>query len=460
MKRFLASVLAIMLVIGMMSSASALVLRKGATGATVLAVQNYLNNNGYGYLVPDGKYGTKTMAAVRAFQTANGLKVDGLAGPKTLAAMGIAGSSSSSSSTYPKLKLGSEGSSVAYLQQLLQRYNYRPGYADGVFGNATRTALMRFQQLNGLTVDGVCGSSTWSKLLSGDVVIFGVESDDETTNEDFFNFITGVVLSNLTPRVGQALSASIIPSTGTASYVWYRVDENGQNVKVGTGKTYTPTAMDVNCQLFCVATGTGMTNGSATSASSGPVTTMAGNYPQDGTLTLPTTVRVDDTIRPTLAGTTNTNVKYNWYLNGTLVAKDAVSFKVTSSMLNANIYVVAEAVANSGYTGSVMSNIVTVQQKLPSLPVEDEANDAGVMSGEISLPSVVRAGTSVAVTIESEIPCKNYQVNWFLDGTNVYSGNVYVVPADAAGKSLYATFVAIPGSGYQGAIATNVVTVQ
>ena len=39
----------------------------------------------------DGIYGTGTLNAVRWFQSKNGLTVDGIAGPKTLAAMGIGG---------------------------------------------------------------------------------------------------------------------------------------------------------------------------------------------------------------------------------------------------------------------------------------------------------------------------------------------------------------------------------
>jgi len=46
-----------------------------------------------------GIYGSKTVSAVKYFQRKNGLKVDGIAGSKTLAAMGITSSGSSSSSS-------------------------------------------------------------------------------------------------------------------------------------------------------------------------------------------------------------------------------------------------------------------------------------------------------------------------------------------------------------------------
>jgi peptidoglycan hydrolase-like protein with peptidoglycan-binding domain len=41
----------------------------------------------------DGVYGAATWRAVRAFQARHGLEVDGLAGPQTLGALGLAGSS-------------------------------------------------------------------------------------------------------------------------------------------------------------------------------------------------------------------------------------------------------------------------------------------------------------------------------------------------------------------------------
>jgi peptidoglycan hydrolase-like protein with peptidoglycan-binding domain len=59
-------------------------LKKGAKGADVVNLQARLIE--LGYLRPgsnDGDYGSGTEAAVRAFQQANGLKDDGIAGKET-----------------------------------------------------------------------------------------------------------------------------------------------------------------------------------------------------------------------------------------------------------------------------------------------------------------------------------------------------------------------------------------
>ena len=66
-------------------------------------IQTKLKRWGYYTGSVDGIYGSKTVEAVKYFQRKNGLTVDGIAGPKTLSAMGInssSGSSSSSSSSY------------------------------------------------------------------------------------------------------------------------------------------------------------------------------------------------------------------------------------------------------------------------------------------------------------------------------------------------------------------------
>ena len=67
----------------------------GSSGSEVTQIQTKLKRWGYYNGNIDGIYGSKTVAAVRSFQSKNGLTVDGIAGPITLQAMGIYTSSSS-----------------------------------------------------------------------------------------------------------------------------------------------------------------------------------------------------------------------------------------------------------------------------------------------------------------------------------------------------------------------------
>ena len=65
-------------------------LYNGCTGDAVLALQQKLIDLGYLGGTADGKFGDETEKAVRNFQQKNGLKADGLAGKKTMAALGKA----------------------------------------------------------------------------------------------------------------------------------------------------------------------------------------------------------------------------------------------------------------------------------------------------------------------------------------------------------------------------------
>lgn len=71
----------------------------GSRGQEVTTIQTKLKRWGYYNGNIDGIYGSQTLAAVKYFQRKNGLTVDGIAGTRTLQAMGIYTSSSSSGSS-------------------------------------------------------------------------------------------------------------------------------------------------------------------------------------------------------------------------------------------------------------------------------------------------------------------------------------------------------------------------
>ena len=81
------------------------------------------------------------------------LVVDGIAGPLTLGAC-------------PLLLCGSMGTIVSLLQNRLNSIGFSCGSVDGMFGQNTKKAVMNFQKGRKLSVDGIVGRNTWSKLLS------------------------------------------------------------------------------------------------------------------------------------------------------------------------------------------------------------------------------------------------------------------------------------------------------
>ena len=68
--------------------------------------------------------------------------------------------------TDPTLRQGDSGAAVTELQRLLNAKGINITL-DGIFGNATRIAVVRFQQQNGLVADGIVGTQTWQALRRG-----------------------------------------------------------------------------------------------------------------------------------------------------------------------------------------------------------------------------------------------------------------------------------------------------
>ena len=148
----------------------------GQTGTRVVLLQNALNLLGYNCGMADGTYGEQTVQAVKAFQKANSLTEDGIAGKKTLKKMENLRNPPAAAAVQPvqssdtSLSSGMSGSAVSSLQQKLKDLGYYTGTVDGVYGSGTLSAVIAFQASHGLTADGVAGSRTLSALASANAV--------------------------------------------------------------------------------------------------------------------------------------------------------------------------------------------------------------------------------------------------------------------------------------------------
>ena len=154
-----------------------IVIRAGSMGEVVRRLQARLQELGYYTSRLDGVYLTDDIEAVRAFQSANGLKVDGKAGYETQTALysdsairGNANVTSGETALVNTLRYGSEGNEVTPLQNRLIALGYLAGSADGKFGRDTKSAVIAFQKANGLSADGVVGADTSAKLYASNVV--------------------------------------------------------------------------------------------------------------------------------------------------------------------------------------------------------------------------------------------------------------------------------------------------
>jgi N-acetyl-anhydromuramyl-L-alanine amidase AmpD len=136
-------------------------LTEGATGPWVKQLQEDLVAHGYP-LADDGTFGPATLAAVEKFQTAQGLKVDGIVGPVTWGR--LAAPVTTVNTAEPTLALGAHGTAVDRMQILLLTHAFDPHGTDGNFGENTLAAVRKFQAAKGLKVDGICGPLTWHAL--------------------------------------------------------------------------------------------------------------------------------------------------------------------------------------------------------------------------------------------------------------------------------------------------------
>ncbi len=106
-----------------------------------------------------GRFEATTEAAVREFQTVRSVRVDGVVGPETWAALVESGFAIGDRLLYhrsPNLR----GDDVLALQRLLNRLGFDSGREDAILGPQTAAALREFQRNSGLSVDGIAGPST------------------------------------------------------------------------------------------------------------------------------------------------------------------------------------------------------------------------------------------------------------------------------------------------------------
>jgi peptidoglycan hydrolase-like protein with peptidoglycan-binding domain len=142
------------------------VLRRGSTGEAVgrlqrsLVISDLLANTGI-----DASFGPATEQAVRRFQQAVGIGVDGIVGPQTWARL-------PEPPVLPVLGRGSRGDAVRGLQQGLAEIAKSwevedPGRVDGDFGPRTEASVRSFQRFAEVAVDGVVGDHTWYAQVGG-----------------------------------------------------------------------------------------------------------------------------------------------------------------------------------------------------------------------------------------------------------------------------------------------------
>jgi hypothetical protein len=115
--------------------------RRGDNGDNVYAVQAMLQHRGSALAV-DADFGPGTEAAVKSFQSANGLVSDGVVGLNTWEKLVVT------------VRRGDNNGVVKALQRELNKHG----------ATHTHNATVSFQQSKGLEADGIAGANTWAAL--------------------------------------------------------------------------------------------------------------------------------------------------------------------------------------------------------------------------------------------------------------------------------------------------------
>lgn len=181
--------------------------RYGSRGNEVRQIQTKLKNWGYYSGSVDGIYGSNTLNAVKKFQRKNGLTADGIAGTKTLQAMGINSSSSSSSS--------SSGASNSSSLNLISRFVHAEARGEPYTGQVAVAAVIlnrvkdsRFPN----TVSGVVyQKNAFTCVSDGQINL----SPNETSRKAAQDAING-----WDPTYGAVYYFN--PNTATNKWIWSR----------------------------------------------------------------------------------------------------------------------------------------------------------------------------------------------------------------------------------------------
>ena len=193
---------------GIVSSYPGAPLQRGSSGPAVVVIQSSINRIAQNYpAIPklstvDGIYGSRTEASVRAFQQIFGLTPDGIVGPATWYALvrlytavtSLSELRSQGQQFYAinwsppnSLQIGDSGDKVRLLQYMLSVLaSYIPGIPnltiDGIYGTATRAAVIAAQRRFGLPETGIVDPLTWDEIYDQ---YAGIENTTLRSGETF-----------------------------------------------------------------------------------------------------------------------------------------------------------------------------------------------------------------------------------------------------------------------------------
>ena len=240
------------------SIANARNLQQGDQGADVMALQKALQMQGF---FPANQkvteyYGNITQEAVKKFQQNNNLTPDGVAGDLTQLTLfekiseedaeallnqntntnintsqnnSTAVETQNNTSSVSDLKRGDQGAEVKKLQEVLKQQGYFPSLQNTTefYGSITEGAVKKFQQSQGLTINGIADQATQQKLFSTTTETATTQNTSQQTITSENNFLKRGARGEKVKQLQQLLKdKGYFPQDTNITSYYGRITEN------------------------------------------------------------------------------------------------------------------------------------------------------------------------------------------------------------------------------------------
>ncbi|MCL2004534.1 MAG: fibronectin type III domain-containing protein [Planctomycetaceae bacterium] len=252
--------------------------------------------------------------------------------------------------------------------------------------------------------------------------------------------LEGITLDDLSPKVGDVLTARLYPVGSNADYQWQRQADGGawENIASATGTSYTATVDDIGSALRVTATGRADTGYFGTVESEATNVVPVPPTPLNGLTVDREEPKVGDTIAVML-DPSDATATYMWFRDGILIP-GATGSTYTVIHDDTGHYLRVVAVGTGAYSGTAnytWTNLVTIE-----------------LTGKLSVSTdEPKVGDTITATFESDDENATFKYQWYRGGRPIDGAteNEYTATEDDLGEELS---VVITGDGnYTGEVS-------
>lgn len=385
------------------------VLKSGTSGSEVRKLQQRLKDLGFYSGKVDGDFGAGTEQAVKAFQRASGLKADGQAGERTLAALNAPNAvritatprvtatprPTNTPRTNLYLSLNTKSDHVKTLQARLIALGYLSGVTGKVFNGPTEYAVKAFQQRAGLVQDGTAGPDTLKAIYAAGAP--KARQLAATTGESLYEGEKGEGVRAMQRRLKELgyLKGSVDGSYGAATANAVRSFQSANGLKAdGAAGTATLNKLYASSAVSASSAAAGTAQQRETSSSSG---TLEQNTSGSEVKRLQNRLKELGFYRGKVDGNygpDTVTAVMNFQRSRNLTV-DGKAGSATLAALYSDSYTVSYAMLKSGSSGN---NVKTLQYTLYELGYYKGSVDGNYGSGTVAAVNAFQARNGLPAT--------------------------------------------------------------